>query len=166
MDNKLGGLITVFIVALVGLVLIDSLGNEITKVDDLGIVTNESIDMASARAGAISNYTADVEFSLSRDDLSGFSELRMVNGTAFTKNTDYYVNLTLGKIRMLDTQVTYDYAAANESNTTLSDFTYNPDAYVKDSISRTILTSLILIFFVIGLVVWVYAYIKNNYLEF
>ena len=162
MENKLGGFITVFIVVMVGLVLAEALGNAIVKVEDLGTVTNKSIDISSLRGedDGVGNFTTDVELSLGRDDLASFSEMRMENGTAFTENTDYYVNLTEGTFRLLDTETT---ASFDSDNNTLADYTYYPDAYVKDSMSRVIIKTLIMVFFVMGILMFVYAWVKKEF---
>ena len=110
----------------------------------------------------LGNFTTPTEIDFSTDELSSFSELRMVNGTTFTENTDYRINLTIGGLTLLDTVKT---ASFDSDNITLADYSTYPDLYVRQSISRTILNNLILIFVVLGLVVWVYATVRKTWLD-
>ena len=110
----------------------------------------------------LGNFTTPTEIDFSTDELSSFTELRMVNGTAFTQNTDYRINLTIGGLTMLDTTKT---ASFDSDNITLADYATYPDLYVKDSTSRTILNNLILIFFITGMVIWVYVMVRKTWLD-
>ena len=159
--NQLGTIILIFITIIIGVTLITALGDQIFENVNLRNTLNQTTDVSSAR-NVTGGFTSPTEFDLTDKEMSSFSELRMENGTAFTEDTDYRVNLTVGGITMLNSQLTDDF---QDSNTTLADYSEYPDLYVKHSIARTIINNLILIFFVVGLVIWVYVKVKETWLD-
>ena len=162
--NQMGTLILIFITIIVGIALINALGDQIWENTNIPTSDNETVDITSVR-GIEGNFTYPVkaELSLANDDLASFTELRMENTTAATRDTDYIVNLTEGTITMLDTVFTAQYNGTE--NYTSVDYTYYEAAYVKHSIARMILNTLVLIFFVLGMVVWVYAAVTKEWLS-
>lgn len=162
--NQMGSLILIFITIIIGVTLISALGDTIFEAVNIPTTTNETVDITTA-INATGGFEPPVELSLVNDDLESVSELRMFNGTVAVQNTDYRINLTEGGLTFLDTEFTASY---NQTpNWSTIDYThYGDDKYVQgSSVSRTILNNLILIFVVFGLVIWVYAMVKKQWLD-
>jgi len=173
-NNQVGAVILIFITVIIGATLITALGNTIFEAANPQTTTNQSVDVSSARTAIAPNISAggsnegqfanNVEILLGNTDLQSFSALRMVNGTTFTQNTDYRVNLSEGGLTMLNSSKTRDFQS---SNITLADYTHNTDKkYIEGStVSRTIVNNLVIIFIITGLVIWIYAYVKKTWLD-
>jgi hypothetical protein len=166
--NQIGTLVLLFITILVGITLISTIADETKLVTELAGVDNESLDISSARNATtndtVGGFTPPVEITLSiTDGLESFTELRQVNGSAFTKDTDYRVNLSTGGITMLETEHTGGYT---HSNITLADYKHHrDDKYIQGSATaRTIVKDLIVIFVIVGLLVWVYTVVIKQWL--
>ncbi len=167
--NQLGSIILIFITVIVGITLASALGDQIWENVNPLPSTNETVDVSSARGTeAEGNFSAAamIEISFTNDDLLAFNELRMFNGTVATKDTDYRINLTEGGLTMLDTIFTSGYNTNTTENFTLVDYTFTDGMYLRGSlVSRTILNNLILIFFIVGMVIWVYVKVRDTWLN-
>ena len=127
--NKAGIFITVFIILLLGIVLIDTLGDQIYLATNLGSITNESV-VITAGAGQ-----------LAQDDVDTLS---------------YFGNKTNDTSAFINTLINYTKAGVITTDPTVGNTTYNAsytyegDEYIVGSNNR-VLIRLIIIFFAIAI---------------
>jgi hypothetical protein len=161
--NQMGVLILLFITIIIGVNLFSAMSENLYVATNTQSA-NDTIDTSLGKSSVESNYSIPYELSLSEDNLASFDSLTWWNGTVFTKDVDYRVNLTEGGLTMLDTDTTHSFNESSDNNT-YAVYTFKGDEYVDDSVSRTILNHLISIFFVVGLVIFVYAVVKKTWLD-
>lgn len=144
-------IVMLFIMAIIGVILLNIIADAIFPTINLNPVSNESLDVSSAvLPNSGQSMDNEVGLSLGHDNWS-LSELRAFNGTIFVEDTDYIVNTTLSLIYMQNTTVTvYN---TNISNTTYADYTWTPNEYIQSSSAR-VLMGLIVLFFAIGLLLF------------
>ena len=105
------------------------------------------------------------EIELSADDIISVSNAQTSNDTTLVEDTDWsWKDRSKGEIYLYDSKVFHEIALANESNFTEWDFTHG-SLYIQSATARTIIANLVLIFFVVGLVIWVYVMVKNTWLD-
>jgi len=126
--NKVGIFITVFVVLILGLVLIDSIGDQVYLATNLGSLVNESV-VITAGAGQLAQDDVDT--------LSYFGNNS--NDTSAFINT--LINYT--KAGVITTDPTVGNTTYNAS------YTYEGDEYIVGSNNR-VLIRLIIIFFAIA----------------
>ena len=157
-DNTqaIGGLIGLFIIALIGIVLLSAIGDSVSLTTETLSITNRSIDISSARLAdnGIDNGTAFTLLSTGQR-ITGISEVRAGNGSVLIEDTDWFTNSS--SIVAFSNSTTM-IALINNSlaNITLVDFGFEPAEFVKDANARTFL-GLIPLFFVIGLLLFIIA---------
>ena len=124
-------LMSAFIVIILGVVLIQSIGDdvELVKVGSR-TTTNESVAISSG-AGTLAN-----------DELHSFDACR--NSTMITIISGVECNVTLATGTVVVNPINFT------DNLAYIDYKYEPDTYVHSSAARTILT-LVILFFVIGI---------------
>ena len=140
-------LVMAFVFLIIGIALIGSIATQVNAQTDKTVVTNEVIDIGSARMGlsgygsinlSVSNFTvANVPTDWKPSDcpvvFSTFS-----NGTYdLILNTDYEVFGDEGKIFVLNTSATN----GSLSNTTYISYTYCADDYLNSSWGRSVLVT-------------------------
>lgn len=153
-------MISFFLIAILGVVFIQTTSDPLAEQTGTLNVVNESITISTARIAGneISNGTNfTVTFAPIRTNNSAISGFVLKNGTGFVisggadgAGSNYTVNLTAGTFRLLNT--TYMVSGGGKLNTTLVDYTYFGYNYIDDPSARS-LTTLILILFVVGLIV-------------
>ena len=130
-DKLLTLLFSAFIVIILGAVLIQPIGDgvELTKVSSMN-VSNESVTLSSG-LGTLAN-----------DELSAFKGCRNSTGGIATIDLACNITLATGEIKV---------ALENFSDSlAYVDYRYEPDTYVSNSASRTLIT-LTVLFFVIAI---------------
>ena len=170
-NTKLGALILIFITVMVGIILAQHLADEIWKTNNFHSVTNETINISASlielntRDDGMADFNPLIAINLGEDNLITVSEVRHANGTIITQGTDWRIASDLkGTINMLNSSTNLAWNATESSgNATLWDYTHS-DEYVGDRVSR-ILLGLIVLFFTIGLVVWLIGYVWNTYIK-
>jgi len=163
--NQMGSILIIFITILIGITLVSALADQMWGNVNPFPTTNETVDISSAR-GINGNFStgAMVEISLANDDLIAFTELRMHNGTVATRDSDYRINLSEGGLTMLDTNFTAGYNVTSINYTNV-DYTHTDGLYVRNASARVVLNNLVLIFFVVGMVIWVYVMVRKTWLD-
>ena len=167
--NQMGSLILIFITIIIGVTLISALGDTIYESVNAYSVTNESIDITAYLNAAVPhNMTDNSEIELAYNDIIAISRAESANETprSFVEDTDWaWKDQDKGEIYLKDSALFNSLANSNGSNYTEWDYTYGT-AYIQGSaISRTIMNNLVLIFVVFGLVIWVFAMVKIQWLD-
>ncbi len=161
-DSKLGILITVFIFIVVGIALINVLGDAIFENVNLFTTTNETVDITALRQTIewndslgvlwVGNMTDGSTISLANDRLDAITQVRTGNETILIEGIDFTLDKTSGLITFRDT---ISLARANETdNYTSWDYTHGENYVRGSSVARTFI-NLIMIFFVVGFVLFV-----------
>lgn len=153
MESKsLAFLITGFVLLIVGVSLLTPTAEIVLgQTDKLGI-SNEALDISSARINAAGNINETLEFTVTNNPTGWKSEdcplTNFVYGnstTDYTLTTDYLVTLSTGVFTLKNTTTTI-----SGTNSTLADYTYCADDYLNSSWQRTVL-NLVPGFFAIAL---------------
>lgn len=151
-DNKIAGsLIAAFVFVIVGLVLVDVVGDQIVGATQTLTSINETLFINSSRLGGstVNNATA---LDLVHDDIVSITEVLTFNGTVYTADRDY--NFTRDNVYMLNSTFVNKTGTFANGNLTRWTYVYEPDTYVEgSSIARTLLT-LIPIFAAIAILAW------------
>ena len=92
--GKLGGLITLFITVIVGIVLLSSIADYTFESQNIYTFTNNTIDVTSGQDATTGNFTAGTEFQLTENFVVAITTATLVaNDTGdlitLTRNTDY-----------------------------------------------------------------------------
>jgi len=172
-DNKLGAYLVMFITVIVGIALLGSMADSIWENRNAYAVTAEVLDVTSARTNynPVHNDTSEfnplTSLSLANDNIRSVSAVTLSNGTALTQGTDWrFVDRLEGTVNILNSTITTRW------NFTTTDGVFNQtnwtylhsDTYVEDATSRTFL-GFIVLFFVIGIVLFVIAVINKDFLS-
>lgn len=161
----LGGIISIFILIIIGTILAGALADSLFEATNTRGQTNETTDITAQRATwngstpGMQDWGGNITSELNDDNLVSLDQLRHSNGTILTVNIDYTVNLSAGTFILLN-------SSANRAwfeNITLADYHYKDAEYVDNTISRTLLTNLVLIFFITGMVVFVAGYVMKRF---
>lgn len=137
-----------FIIILIGVVLIGSIANSISELDDtIALTDNETLTWAG-------NNTA---ITLANDDIVSNSEVVYNNTHALTRTTDYTMtSSTITFINASDPAVAYDTDALNIT------YTHEGDNYLADSTSRSLI-NLVILFFALAILSVGYLMVKKGY---
>ena len=143
-NNALSIFLGAFIVILIGVVLLNSIANSITAATTISSQTNESITI-----GATGNGTTG------QDDVTGISYFG--NASCNTVNPLCFV---------IDASVNWTSTGFIQTNTTGDlyniSYTYEGEAYLTDSTSRTLIT-LVILFFALSIVAVGYFLVVKSY---
>ncbi len=166
-DKGIGGLIVLLVFSIVGVILLQSIGNAISPVINTGENVNESLDLTLGALDVGFNTTGidvDYGYNLTDDDVIAVSSV--TNGTAgdndtqtYVEDTDYTVNNTANNIYFLNSS-DMKIQLTNLTNTTYITYTYRPTNYVESSSAR-VLTNLITLFFAIGILISVVGIVRK-----
>lgn len=163
------GIVGLAIAAIIGVVLIGIAADEESQVDLLQTNTNESLTVTTARNATFAHYFDNTTYlALGDIDIHTVSAVRWSNGTPLVVTTDYLVRLESSGFAAGISFQNSSSTIANvefESNTTVVDYTYYPDDYVKDATGRTIINSILMITFIVGFIVGIVAIIWNKYIK-
>lgn len=138
MENNLSGILTIFIMILVGLTLLIPLSSSNENLRSIGLANNDTVTL-----------TQNTFSSLTYDDLISVTALKNASGSTLP-TSNYTVNLAAGTINTTTSTGTY-----------YANYSYYPDTYVKDSSSRA-LANLIILFFILGLIATALFLIKKT----
>lgn len=145
----------IFIAVLVGVVLIDSLGDAIFSANNPITVTQENVSFTTAKAttAAFQGYGSvfpNVTVGLANDDVLSIQTVELANGSTLTLNTDVVLNNSqAGTVHFLNSTLLYH---TNNTNNILFNYTHAGDDFVQGSPVSNTLLGLILIFFALGIV--------------
>lgn len=157
-EDRVVGVIWLFVILLVGLILTSSVANTANKVDTKQVFLNDSIvyNPSVTPASPSINTTFQMNITKAQTDwrttgcpISGYTFTNN-NGTALTENTDYVFTSATGNFTLLNTTKTI--WMVTNSNNTLINYTYCDSGYSTDSATQA-LTSLIQTFMVVVLLV-------------
>lgn len=179
MDNKnLSIIIVAFVALILGAGLISIIASQEQVLTTKTLVSNETLDIASARDEYSINTTVGYQFqpeyytkASSGCDIDNFV-ISNYTGTAATVDTDYVFYSTNGTLNLLNTTVWQcqpeaDGGYCNDSwdNTTLLTYEYCADDYLRSSWQRSILNVVVgffaLMLLAIGLGIF-YNILKNE----
>lgn len=149
-----------FLVIVIGATLITSIASNVQQTTTPFTLTNESLDITSARNCSLDCVSINESYNLSSVNdnwVASSVTLRMLNGTSFASGTDYVVSYGDDTIQLRNTTTTYNYG----SNDTGIYYQFYGDSYVNDSGARGVIP-LILILFAIGIVIAVIVYFKQG----
>jgi hypothetical protein len=141
--NVSGKLILAFFTLILGVVLIGSIASNSLAVTDKQWVTDESVDISTARIyGAENNINVSVTFALANPPTSWkrldcpIEDFVLSNSsTDFTVTTDYTLNTGTGVITLVNSTNFLN----SPENTSLIDYRYCGDDYMNSSWGRTVL---------------------------
>lgn len=158
-DSRLGTLIMVFIVILVGVALLGSIADNIFITNNPEVVLNEQVvitgGIAVINASGFVTFREDQVLSLANDKIFTIDAVK-INGTVLTSVTDFDLDAVAGKFTLNNGSTLDGFnMSGNPANITLWNYTHG-DNFVQDSVSRTFL-NLIPLFFVLGIVLLVLA---------
>jgi len=162
MDNmKL--IIGLFITAIIGVILVSTLSDQIWANRNPYLTTNESVSLETARDAYVGAVTWDgatewngtacdptIKLALAKDIISG-TEVRFDNNTLLTAGTDYDFDLINDEIYFYPT---VNINQTDATNTTYVSYSWSDTSYVKHTSARTLL-GLVILFFVIGIAFFV-----------
>lgn len=162
--NKLGVVFTVFIGLIIGIALLGVVADKSYEATHTITNSNETVDVSLTHSGSQLgfNETRAVLMDLADVKVNSIDQVRWSNGTILTANTDYVVtgystvdteNIT---IRLYNTTTNFIHAPI--SNTTVVDYTYYPASYIDNSTGRTLINSLVVLFFVLAILFGVIGY--------
>lgn len=144
-EGNLGNMITLFIFLIVSVVLASALADSIFPTTDGNAYTviDETITLVNgSHVQLTNNYISSID--------TIWADYNVTNNVSLTLTTHYTIgnatSVNPGSIRLIDG--TYD------GNTSYVNYTYQDDNYLRDGTART-LTRLIIIFFVIGIFLFV-----------
>jgi len=165
-STQFGALFVLFITIVVGIVLIDTLGDTVFGAVNTQGATNETVDASAVNGlrGDEPMILSNVSVTLASEDWNSISAIRSENGSTFALNTDYYIDYTEEEI-FFNATALVNSSFFDVTNNTLVDYNFNPDSYVKSSIARTLLNNFIVLFFVLGLVGYVIYVVWRKYIE-
>lgn len=162
--GKLGIILMLFILIILGVVFAGAIFDQQSQMTDKNSVTNESFNLSSNGCydvnGDVDETSADCNLTVanwydSDDWKASTSECYLSSvtvtdgtGTELTEDTDYVLNEDEGKVQMLNTTDTDDLSEV------LVDYEYCPFGYVVDGGARSI-AGLVGLFFVLALFVTV-----------
>jgi len=133
--NKLGMTLSFFIIVLIGLVLLRTTADEVSKVTEYSSYeVNETITFTGT-----SNQSTVAE-----DDLIAGLTFQNDSGYEHTAGDDWNLSLTTGVVTIAGN------LTADGTGTFYLDYTYTPDDYVVDGTART-LVGLVTIFFALAI---------------
>lgn len=160
---ELGELILVFISIIVGIALVTALGPMVWENTNTYDIVDESVNVSTDRSTTDGqNFSGTTTFSIFHDNIITLILVKFDNGTVLTEDTDFTFDEDLGTFLMLNTSTTEGHVDSNMTNWTYS----VGDNYVKDATSRTILSTFIILFFVIGIVAIGLGWVWKRYNEF
>lgn len=141
MDNnekKLGFLVSIFIAILIGVILLQTIGDEVSKLDALGNSSNESITQIN-----------DTFVKLEHKYIHTWYELRAYNSTVIPTD-DYDVNERAGEIN-ISSELAGD--GWGENITFYTDYLYYPNAlgFEPSNTAALTLTKLLVLFFALAI---------------
>ena len=145
-DNGIGKLIGIFILALLGIVFASTIGDSLSSISDTSDVVNETITIASGTGTTENDHLITItEMQNGTDALcSGASGCTIAdfNWTALTGVVLVPVNVSNGLWNI--------------------SYTFEPSTYVAQATPRTILNSTILIFFAVGVLLFVIGWFYSG----
>lgn len=142
--EELNSFLKAFVVVMIALALIAALGTTIFQARTLGGETNESVTFSGQ---------ADVNDTLTQDDVTSVSYFGN-SSTDLTSSVGVGFNWTRGGVINID-----NITISNEKSYNIS-YAFEPDAYVADNQSRTLLPLLVIFFAVVILMVVVGYFTK------
>ena len=153
-NNNLGFLLGAFIIILVATVLIDSIADTVSELDDtVTLANNESITWPGN----------DTAFDLANDDIVTNSEIVYNQSHKLTRGTHYTMGsgtITFTNDSAEGEDPAYDFTAG--SPTLNITYTHEGDLYLDDTSSRTLI-DLVIIFFALGILAVGYLIVKRGY---
>lgn len=164
MKNPLATMVMVFIIAIVGIVLIGSLADEIVSLSTTMTRTNYTLSHTTL---ILPDGSEDINESinLTLPNYDWYSITVVTNDTGepvWAADTDYVVNVSTQEVWLLNSSNVLE--ATRSSNASLWTYEYYPSSYLKSSVSRVLL-SLITIFFAVGIVLFVYSRINKEFID-
>lgn len=144
MDTKIGMIIGLFIIAILGLIFTQTIGDQTREISTTYSSVNESITF-SGGSGLIGNT-----YLRANDKIIDVTQINNgTNNTIGSSNWNDYVNgsVILGDGAIQD-------GAQGLTPTLYITYSYYPEKYVRDGTSR-VLTGLIILFFAIGLLLMI-----------
>jgi len=165
-NSKIGALMGLFILIVIGVILAQTIEDRIVYTRNMASITNRSIDISSARTAwnGIDNTTEFTLVSSAQNETLIINEARLGNGTVLTAATDYFIIPTNTGIGFNNGTYFVIYESVTLGNTTLIDYTFEPEEYVDDPTTR-MLFGLIGLLYILGLVVYVYFVVYKNFIE-
>jgi hypothetical protein len=168
-QNKLGMIVVAFIVLLVGITLLSTIANSTYSATHTQTNRNETISVATAHNNSELGWNDNKTVSVTLKDakVSSINELRWSNGTILTPIVDYEiagystVNPEAVTLRIFNT--TKNWLHATKMNNTVIDYTYYPADYIDDGIGKTLLSSFLILFFVIGILATVIGFAMKGF---
>jgi len=159
-----------FLLAILGMALIEPIANLIERQVNPTSITNESVDISSVWyiAGDQSNVLLNMTTNLtpSNDNWTGGEIVSWIDGnnSALTEDTDWTDETVTFTISLLNTSTVV--ALQPISNTTYISYAYYEDDYLQNSgVSRT-LVALVILFFALGVLIAIWAIIsKAQYIK-
>ncbi len=140
-DNGIGALISIFVLAVLGISFVAIIANSLTSMDDVNVLTDEAITISAAGLIETANKP-----------LQSIQHIFNTTGTQVVDLTAADFNFTTQGL--LNGELHVNASFASMANMFIN-YTYQPATYVEDTISRNILNATILIFFVVGLLLGV-----------
>jgi len=167
-DNKIGVLFILFITIIIGAVLVNSLADSVWENVNVYTQSNDTIDISSARNTVTGNMTPNSELAMAENYIVDVTSATLynVNGSEYTltEGTDFTVETTDGDLTFFDTLTLSNDSDSELGNITEFVYTHG-DSYVKSSVGRTLLDNFLVLFFIIGLVVWAIYLVKKEFLD-
>lgn len=154
---NMGVIITIFIGVILGVTLINSLGDSVFSANNPLLVTFENISVVGGRINSDGTIAPNITFVIGNDDIISIDGVFWSNGTTMVEGTDYHLNSTVGEgqgavLFSIINTTTSSTSNAQSLNFTHWNYTHAGDDYIQgSSISRTFI-GLILIFFALGII--------------
>ena len=156
-DNTggMGFIIIIFILIILGTIFASTIADSIRTLTEAESVSNESVTVTAAGRLATGVINNDTTYTLSRANITGISEARTGNGTILTVDLDFVRNTTISQatVQFVDSGLMSEYT--NYTNETNFDYSFTQADYIENSIARTILRNFVVLFFVLGFVIFI-----------
>lgn len=167
-DNtlKLGGVLTVFVLIILGVVLAGSLADNLYFVTNQKDIHNETLNITSARYSTTSvlfrSINESLNFTLDNTNWDVITQMRNSSSSALTETTDYVIDTSVVdhyQLRLKNSTRLY-----NTTNSTYVQYKYPTSDYVQNAAAR-VLVNLLIVLFIIGFVVFIAYWAVKKYEE-
>ena len=145
-SDGLAAFIGIFILVIVAIALIQPLADQTTSMGDLGVINSESITIT---AGLVETVHSPLD---SIQAIYNLSE-ELIDLTA----ADF--NYTALEFRDGQFHINASHVTADDM---LINYTYQPSTYVEDSTSKTVLNATLILFFAVGILLFVIGWFMRN----
>jgi hypothetical protein len=158
MKISVGGIISIFLTVVVGAVLLTAIADRGSVVTSDIDITNETLDISAGFNDT--DFNTSMLFNLSNNNWVT-ATVQVMNGTDdMVEGTDFSVNYVTEAINFSNTSGVWNMSEDYNNNSRV-DYSYFHDDYISSSTSRTLM-GLIPLFFVIGILLFVIARLKES----